>query len=106
MTHDAQEVGELVERLDAATMDFDWRDLSDDAALAGAVPLLKEAARTIQSLQARAERAEALLGEVSDQGRILSGGIRRPAKWISIPGEIFARVRSHVDSLKEKIDAR
>ena len=40
------------------------------------------------------ERLRAALSEVCSEGRILSGGIRRPAKWISIPGEVFARARA------------
>jgi hypothetical protein len=46
------------------------------------------------SALARLEEAKAVLAEVSETGRITSGGVRRPAKWISIPSEVFARVRA------------
>jgi hypothetical protein len=48
---------DLVERLRAATMRFDWGDLPDDAAIP-AVPLLREAAAELASLRAELEQVK------------------------------------------------
>jgi hypothetical protein len=47
---------DLIERLRAATMGFDWRDLTDEASIP-AVPLLREAADHIASLEAERDDA-------------------------------------------------
>jgi len=47
-----KDAAELIARLRAATMGFDWSDLPDDAAIP-AVPLLREAADHIETLEAR-----------------------------------------------------
>ena len=68
---------DLIERLRAATMGFDWSDLPDDAVIP-AVPLLREAATALSQereerdeWQRRAERAEnALPGEVERRAHV------------------------------------
>jgi len=53
-------LSDLIERLRAATMGFDWSDLSDDA-LIPAVPLLREAATAISQEREAREKAERML---------------------------------------------
>lgn len=53
--------GDLIERLRAATMRFDWRDLPNDAMIP-AVPLLREAATALAQEREAREKAEKELG--------------------------------------------
>ena len=56
-------MSDLIERLRAATMGFDWSDLPDDA-LIPAVPLLREAADRIASLEAERDDARQQRDEI------------------------------------------
>jgi hypothetical protein len=51
-------------------------------------------ADAIDALQARVAELEALVQRISDEGRIKSGGIRRPAKYIQIPADLFSIARA------------
>lgn len=46
------------------------------------------------ALQARVAEFEKLAQRISDEGRIVSGGIRRPAKYIQIPADLFSLARA------------
>jgi len=56
-------MADLIERLRAATMGFDWADLPDDA-LIPAVPLLREAADSIASLETERDDARRQRDEI------------------------------------------
>lgn len=43
--------------------------------------------------------------KVIDEGRIASGGIRRPAKWIQIPAETFGRLKAALSAAPAPTDA-
>lgn len=49
----------------------------------------------------RIEALEAIVRAVAEQGRITSGGIRRPAKYIQIPGEVFCAARAALTEAKQ-----
>ena len=59
-------MADLIERLRAATMGFDWSDLSDDA-LIPAVPLLRKAATSLSQEREAREKAEKALERQADE---------------------------------------
>jgi len=59
-------MADLIERLRAATMGFDWSDLLDDAAIP-AVPLLREATTALSQEREAREKAEKALERQADE---------------------------------------
>jgi ribosomal protein S12 methylthiotransferase accessory factor YcaO len=59
-------MADLIERLRAATMGFDWADLPDDA-LIPAVPLLRKAATSLSQEREAREKAEKALERQADE---------------------------------------
>lgn len=48
----------------------------------------------IDALQARVAELEKLAQRITNEGRIASGGVRRPAKYIQIPADLFSIARA------------
>jgi len=105
---------DLIERLRAATMGFDWSDLPDDALIL-AVPLLREAVTALSQereerdeWQRRAERAEnALPGEVERRAQAdYVTGLEASLASLEAERDDARRQRDEIGRAWDEADAR
>jgi hypothetical protein len=101
-------MSDLIERLRAATMGFDWSDISDDALLP-AIPLLREAATALSQEREAREKAERKVQAFRDDGLVQAAIARQGAlqeerdEWQrraeraenALPGELERRAQAN-----------
>lgn len=104
----AEEIARNHSQYKGGRLHADWYGPAKAAALEALTTARNQRDIEIAQLEAENEALRrdvlAVLDAISEDGRITSGGIRRPAKYIQIPAEHFATARALRDRLKGGVD--